>query len=221
VVDTNSAWMAARLNEIGVRVKQITSVSDDPAHIIEALNSARQRADVILLTGGLGPTRDDLTKETLCTYFDSGLKEDPKIVEDLDRYFRSRGRELTETNRKQAEVPVKSEAIYNHQGTAPGMWFEDAGQVFVSMPGVPYEMKAMMDQTVIPRLAEKFSLPRVFHFTIITTGVGESFLADLIKDWEDNLPPYIRLAYLPSVAMVKLRLSCYRADAEKEYIWFQ
>ncbi len=217
VVDTNSAWMAGKLNEIGVRVKQITSVSDDPVHITEALDAARKRADVILLTGGLGPTRDDLTKETLCNYFNSELQEDQKVVEDLTRFFISRGRELTEINRKQADMPVKCTPIYNHHGTAPGMWFEDEGKVFVSMPGVPYEMKAMMEERVIPDLSATFSLPKVFHYTIITTGVGESFLAELIREWEDQLPDFIKLAYLPSIAMVKLRLSCYGATEEKEH----
>jgi len=217
VVDTNSAWMAARLNEIGVKVKQITSVSDDISHIKQALDAARERADVLLLTGGLGPTRDDLTKETLCQYFDSELKEDPKIVAGLTAFFKSRGRELTEINRKQAEIPVKCEPIYNYHGTAPGMWFEEKGKVFVSMPGVPYEMKAMMDDAVIPKLSAAYKLPKVFHYTIITTGVGESFLAELISDWEDQLPEFIKLAYLPSIAMVKLRLSCYGADPEKEH----
>lgn len=216
VIDTNSAWMAARLNEIGVRVKQITSVSDEPGHITEALNAARKRADVILMTGGLGPTRDDLTKETLCKYFNSELQEDKRVVEDLTKYFISRGRELTEVNRKQAELPLKCKPIYNMHGTAPGMWFEDAGKIFVSMPGVPYEMKAMMEEWVIPDIATTFSLPKVFHYTIITTGVGESFLADIISDWEDQLPEFIKLAYLPSIAMVKLRLSCYGATPEKE-----
>jgi len=216
VVDTNSAWMAAKLNEVGIRVKQITSVSDESGHIMEALDAARKRADVILMTGGLGPTRDDLTKETLCRYFDSDLKTDQKIVEDLTVFFKSRGRELTEINRRQADVPVKCDTLYNPHGTAPGMWFHLDGKVFVSMPGVPYEMKAMMEEQVVPRLASEFHLPKVFHQTIFTTGVGESFLAEMISDWEDQLPPYIKLAYLPSIGSVKLRLSCYGADDEKE-----
>src|SRR4030095_4907762 len=171
--------------------------------------------NVILMTGGLGPTRDDLTKDTLCEYFESDLAADPKVVNDLTHYFKSRGRELTETNLRQAEMPVKCTPIYNHHGAAPGMWFDDNDQVFISMPGVPYEMKAMMDDKVLPDLASRFNLPGVFHYTIITTGVGESFLSDLINDWELNLPEYIKLAYLPSVGMVKLRLSCYTADKEK------
>lgn len=215
VVDTNSAWMAGRLNEMGIRVNQITSVGDNPDQICESLDLARKRSPIILMTGGLGPTTDDLTKDTLCRYFDSDLITDESIVDDLTRYFHSRGRELTATNLKQAEIPRKCKPVYNPHGTAPGMWFDDDGCIFVSMPGVPYEMKAMMDEKILPALAEKFKLPRVFHYTIITTGMGESFLADQIHDWEQNLPSYIRLAYLPSVAMVKLRLSCYGADTAK------
>ena len=215
VVDTNSAWMAGRLNEMGIRVSQITSVADDPGQICEALDNARKKSPLILITGGLGPTRDDLTKDTLCSYFDSDLITDNIIVDDLTKYFQSRGREITSTNLRQAEIPRKCKPVYNQHGTAPGMWFEEKGCIFISMPGVPYEMKAMMEEKILPALAEKFKLPRVFHQTIITTGVGESFLADRIQDWELNLPPYIRLAYLPSVAMVKLRLSCYGADEQK------
>lgn len=212
VIDTNSAWMATRLNETGLRVKQITSVSDDPVHITEALNLAKTRANIILITGGLGPTKDDLTKETLCKYFNSGLVEDPKIISHLSDYFKSRGRELTETNRHQAEIPDKCLPVYNNHGTAPGMWFEEAGMDFISMPGVPYEMKAMMDDFVIPRLAKKYKLPDVFHYTMITIGVGESFLSDILHEWESSLPSYIKLAYLPSIGIVKLRLSCYESN---------
>jgi len=212
VIDTNSAWMATRLNESGLRVKQITSVSDDKQHIIEALDQAKTRADIILITGGLGPTRDDLTKETLCNYFDSGLEVNQQVLNHLAAYFTSRGRELTETNRKQAEVPVKCITIFNNHGTAPGMLFNELGKVYVSMPGVPYEMKAMMDDFLLPWLSDKFKLPEVFHYTMNTIGVGESFLADLLYDWESALPPYIKLAYLPSIGTVKLRLSCYASD---------
>ncbi len=217
VIDTNSAWMATKLNDAGIRIRQITSVGDDPEQIREALDAARKRAELILITGGLGPTRDDLTKDTLCSYFDSKLTIDSKVVEDLTNYFTSRGRELTETNLRQAEIPVKCTPIYNPIGTAPGMWFEQDGSIFISMPGVPYEMKAMMEEKILPRLTERFKLPGVIHHTIITSGVGESFLADRIRDWELQLPSHIRLAYLPSVGMVKLRLSCYTADAAKEH----
>jgi nicotinamide-nucleotide amidase len=213
VIDTNSAWMATRLNESGLRVKQITSVSDDKKHIIEALDQAKTRADIILITGGLGPTKDDLTKDTLCEYFNSGLEVNQQVLEHLRAYFTSRGRELTETNRKQAEVPQKCTTIFNNHGTAPGMLFVESGKVYVSMPGVPYEMKAMMDDFVLPYLSDKFKLPEVFHYTMNTIGVGESFLADLLSEWESALPPHIKLAYLPSIGTVKLRLSCYASDS--------
>jgi nicotinamide-nucleotide amidase len=216
VIDTNSAWMATRLNESGFRVKQIISVSDDLAHICRSVDEALARVGIVLLTGGLGPTRDDLTKDALCSYFSCGLVTDDRIIDDLTRYFSQRGRPLTETNRKQAEVPEKCRPLYNQHGTAPGMWFDPpGGKVLVSMPGVPYEMKAMMDEQVLPELRERFRLPPVYHQTIITTGVGESYLADQIREWEVALPEHIRLAYLPSVGMVKLRLSCYGATEEK------
>jgi len=216
VVDTNSAWMARKLNESGISITRITTVQDQTGKIIEAVDQARRDADIVLMTGGLGPTRDDLTKEALCTYFNSALKEDPQIVESLTAYFTSRGRELTETNRKQAEVPVKCTPIYNNHGTAPGMWFEDQGQIFVSMPGVPYEMMAMMEDYIIPEVNKRFSLPRVFHSTLLTVGVGESYLSDLIRSWELSLPEFIKLAYLPSLGSVRLRLSCYDSDPQRE-----
>jgi len=216
VIDTNSAWMARKLNETGISVTRIATSQDQIDKIIVAINDARKTAKIILMTGGLGPTRDDLTKDALCKYFDSGLKEDPKIVHSLSEYFKSKGRELTVTNRKQAEVPVKCTPVYNDHGTAPGMWFEDGGQIFVSMPGVPYEMMAMMDDYVIPELAKRFSLPRVYHSTLLTVGVGESYLSDLIRNWETSLPDYIKLAYLPSLGSVRLRLSCYDSDPDRE-----
>ncbi len=217
VIDTNSAWMATRLNEAGIRVKQMTSVSDDPEHITKELKAALNRSAIVLITGGLGPTKDDLTKDTLCRFFNTTLVEDPKVVHDLTVYFKSRGRELTETNRKQAEIPANCTPVYNKNGTAPGMWFDFEGKVIVSMPGVPYEMKAMMDEIVIPKLSSLFQLPIVSHQTIITTGVGESFLSDLLEPWETRLPPYFKLAYLPSTGMVRLRLSCYQSNDSLEF----
>jgi nicotinamide-nucleotide amidase len=216
VVDTNSAWMATRLNESGIRVTRITTVSDSELAIIDAINKAVADADIVLITGGLGPTRDDLTKDTLCKFFNVKLVTDQKVEKDLENYFKSRGRTLTDTNRKQAEIPANCTPIYNNNGTAPGMWFEENGKVFASMPGVPYEMKAMMDEFVIPRLSSMFNLPRVFHQTIITVGVGESYLSDMLTAWELALPEYIKLAYLPSVGMVRLRLSCYESSPERE-----
>ena len=207
VIDTNSAWMGQKLNSIGVKVKQITSVSDDAEHIIAALTEARKRADLIFITGGLGPTKDDITKITLCRYFNTSLRFDEKSFEVITEIFKARGRGVTDTNRKQAEVPSTCEVLLNKWGTAPGMWFDDEGKVFVSMPGVPYEMKGIMENEVLPRLIDKFKLPPIQHRTILTQGIGESNLSDLISSWEDKLPPYMKLAYLPSPGMVRLRIS--------------
>ena len=207
VIDTNSAWMGQKLNSIGVKVKQITSVSDDAEHIIAALTEARKRADLIFITGGLGPTKDDITKITLCRYFNTSLRFDEKSFEVITEIFKARGRGVTDTNRKQAEVPSNCEVLLNKWGTAPGMWFDDEGKVFVSMPGVPYEMKGIMENEVLPRLINRFKLPPIQHRTILTQGIGESNLSDLISSWEDKLPPYMKLAYLPSPGMVRLRIS--------------
>ncbi|MEO8149295.1 MAG: competence/damage-inducible protein A [Bacteroidia bacterium] len=216
VVDTNSAWMSQQLNFAGFKVKQITSVSDDEQHIINALDEAAKRADVILITGGLGPTKDDITKNTLCKYFNTSLVFNEEAFKNLEQLFKMRGREVTPTNRKQAEVPVNCEVLQNKNGTAPGMWFEHEEKVFVSMPGVPYEMKSMMSDAVIPRLKGKFETPYIVHKTILTQGVGESFLSDIISDWEDSLPSHMKLAYLPSAGMVRLRLTAMSADADLE-----
>jgi nicotinamide-nucleotide amidase len=219
VYDTNSGWIAREMNSIGVRINQFITVNDRSDHILGAVSDALSRADIVLITGGLGPTRDDLTKETLAGFFKSRLIEDSRVLEELENYFASRGRKLTETNRKQALVPDNCEVLYNANGTAPGMWFEKDEKVLVSMPGVPHEMKAMMKQHVIPKIISRFNLPEVFHHTIMTTGVGESFLSDIISEWETSLPGYIRLAYLPSPGLVRLRLSCYNSNpAVKEEI---
>jgi nicotinamide-nucleotide amidase len=207
IVDTNSAWMAQQLNLTGIKVKQITSVSDNAGHIIQALNAASAQSDIILMTGGLGPTSDDLTKPVLCQYFKTGLRFDEIAYRDIEALFKARGKEVTPINRMQAEVPENCVTIYNKYGTAPGMWFEENGKIYISLPGVPHEMKAMMTHFVLPRLSEKFRLPPVIHKTVLTQGIGESALADKIKSWEETLPPEIKLAYLPSVGMVRLRLS--------------
>jgi nicotinamide-nucleotide amidase len=210
IVDTNSAWIGTQLNLTGIKVKQISSVSDDSDHILKALKEAESRADIILITGGLGPTKDDITKKTLATYFNVGMvihKETESMIRD---FFAKRGKELTELNRKQSEVPENCEVILNHNGTAPGMWFEKNNKIYVSMPGVPYEMKAIMENDVIPKLKKRFSLPAIYHKTLLTNGIGESFLAEKIEVWEDSLASMnLKLAYLPSPGMVRLRLSGY------------
>ncbi|MFY9310797.1 MAG: competence/damage-inducible protein A [Bacteroidia bacterium] len=208
IVDTNSAYMATLLNLNGISVKQISSVSDNREHILKALDEARLRADIILMTGGLGPTKDDITKKTLCEYFNTTTRFDNEVYQDVVAIFEAYGKQVTPVNRLQAEVPEICITIRNHHGTAPGMWFENNGNVFVSMPGVPYEMKAMMKNQVLPRLKEQYKLPAIVHKTVLTQGLGESYLSDLIADWENRLTKEnIKLAYLPSPGMVRLRLS--------------
>jgi nicotinamide-nucleotide amidase len=208
VVDTNSAFIATKLNEAGIHVHQITSVSDNREHIIEALHKASQKADLILMTGGLGPTNDDITKLTLCEYFNVGLKFDAEAYKDVEHMFKIRGREVTEINRRQADLPENCSALRNKNGTAPGMWFDVAGKIYVSMPGVPYEMKALMEDEVIPKLKKQFTLPVIVHRNVLTIGIGESMLAEKIIAWENSLSQdNIKLAYLPSIGMVRLRLS--------------
>ncbi|MBF8962020.1 competence/damage-inducible protein A [Pontibacter sp. FD36] len=215
IVDTNSAWMGTELTKIGVRVKQITSISDEASHIVQALDYARSRADIILITGGLGPTKDDLTKNVLADYFHTELQLDEQSLADVTELFKSRGYELTELNRQQAFLPASCTPVRNVLGTAPGMWFEDAGKVFVSMPGVPFEMKRMMEDTVLPQLKAYFKTPHIIHKVIQTVGIPESMLAEKLEDWETSLPAHIRLAYLPHLGGVRLRLTGTSDHAEQ------
>ena len=209
IVDTNSAWMAAQLNNIGIRIKQISSVSDDREHILTALAEAAKRAEVILITGGLGPTKDDITKKTLAEYFNAGMVENKEALENVYNIFAKYNRPMLDVNRLQALVPENCEVILNNNGTAPGMWFNEGGKIYVSMPGVPHEMMYMMEESVIPKLKSTLELPFIIHKTILTVGEGESYLAERIADIEDALPPHIKLAYLPKLGQVRLRLSGY------------
>jgi len=213
IVDTNSAWMAGRLNDIGIRVKQISSVSDNEQHIKAAIDEANGRADIILITGGLGPTKDDITKKTIAEYFHVGLVENKDALANVTAIFARYNRPLLEVNRLQAQVPENCEVILNKNGTAPGMWFHENGKIYVSMPGVPHEMMYMMDDEVLPKLKSSLKLPFIIHKTILTAGEGESFLAEKIAGIEDSLPPFIKLAYLPKLGQVRLRLSGYGEDA--------
>ncbi len=207
IVDTNSAWMAKELNKIGMGVKQITSVSDDALHIIDALNEAQKRADVILITGGLGPTKDDITKLTLSKYFNMPLRQDKVTLDHITSIFTRLNRPMIEANIRQADVPDGCTVIQNVNGTAPCMWFEQSGKIIVSMPGVPFEMMYLMEDEIIPRLKNAFSLPFIVHQTILTAGLGESFLAKEIAEIEDNMPRHLKLAYLPKLGQVRLRIS--------------
>ncbi len=207
IVDTNSQWMAVELNKIGVSVYQITSIQDDEEHILNAFKDAESRADVVLVTGGLGPTKDDITKHTFAKYFSDKLVLNTAVVEHVKEMFSARNIPFSELNRLQGLVPSKCTVLHNDLGTAPGMLFDERNTIFVSMPGVPYEMKALMKNKVIPFLKDKFTLPFIRHKTIITCGIGESALAEKIENWEIKLPSFIGLAYLPSPGKVKLRLS--------------
>jgi nicotinamide-nucleotide amidase len=207
VINTNASWMAKALNECGVDVRQITSVSDTAGEITRALKEAEERADLILITGGLGPTHDDITKDILCEYFHTELVEDEKVLESIHSFFQRKGLDLTELNRRQALVPKGSTVINNPLGTAPGLAFHKNGKLFVAMPGVPYEMKHIMETFVLPWLQNNYPGSIILHKTIMTQGIGESFLAAKIAEWVDNLPSEIKLAYLPSPGIVRLRLS--------------
>lgn len=207
IVDTNSAWMATELNKVGVKVKQITSISDDAQHIITALDEAQNRADIILITGGLGPTKDDITKHTLSNYFNMPLRLDEVTLAHVKQFFEKLNRPMIDVNIKQAEVPDGCTVIMNKNGTAPCMWFERNNKIIVSMPGVPFEMKYLMGEEIIPRILERFKMPFIVHQSILTVGLGESFLAEQIAAIEEALPTYIKLAYLPKLGQVRLRLS--------------
>lgn len=207
IVDTNGQWMGAALSDAGIKVIRKTTVGDVEGEILSAFREAEARADIVLITGGLGPTSDDLTKPCLAKHFDCDLRLHEGALAEVSEFFASRGRTLTDINRQQAFLPSCCEKITNRMGTAPGMWFSRNGKVFVSMPGVPHEMKCIMSEIIIPKLKDTFQTPSIHHTVVRTAGIGESFLAEKISAWEKSLPPHIRLAYLPGYGEVKLRLT--------------
>ncbi|MFT3947638.1 MAG: competence/damage-inducible protein A [Agriterribacter sp.] len=207
VVDTNSAWMAQELNKTGIWLRRRIAVGDSKDEIVNALNTEMQDASIILITGGLGPTADDITKPVLADYFSGKLVIDKGALENVQKIFERLNRPMIERNMKQAEVPDVCTVIPNKRGTAPGMWFEKDGKIIVSMPGVPHEMKGMMTDYVIPRLQQYFTFPFIDHRTLLTAGIGESFIAEKIQDWENGLPSNFKLAYLPNYGMVRLRIT--------------
>lgn len=215
VVDTNSAWLGSTLGDDGIKVIQITSVQDHAAQIVQAVNDALSRADIVLMTGGLGPTKDDITKKTLAEMFGMKLVRNEQVYEMVGKQLALRGIAFTELNQGQALVPDGCTVLPNRNGTAPGMWFERDGKVLISMPGVPFEMKALVKDEVLPRLRKHFALDANVHRTIITFGLAESILADTIASWEEALPSYLHLAYLPSALCIRLRLSAYEIDRQK------
>jgi nicotinamide-nucleotide amidase len=214
IVDTNSAWMAKKLNDEGINVRQITSISDQPGHIVATLNDSGRKAGIVLVTGGLGPTKDDRTKSALCTFFSTQLVENKEVLEQIIKLLTPRGVVINTLNREQALVPATATILPNKQGTAPGLMFNHEGTIFVFMPGVPFEMKYLMEQEVLPRIKMLFNTSTIIHRTVLTQGLPESMLAERIADWEDRLPESISLAYLPSPESVRLRLSARGEDEE-------
>ena len=212
VVDTNSAWMGQELNKNGIWVAHRIAVGDVREDIWQALDEEFRRSQIILITGGLGPTADDITKPLLCEYFGGRLVVDPGALDNVKKIFARLQRPMIDRNLQQAEVPDTCTVIQNQRGTAPGMWFEKEGRIFVSMPGVPHEMKGMMTDSVIPNLRGRFRLPFIAHRTLLTAGIGESFLAEHIAAFETALPASIKLAYLPNYGMVRLRLTIHGED---------
>ncbi|MGW8122971.1 competence/damage-inducible protein A [Roseivirga echinicomitans] len=212
ILDTNTQYMSYALDQLGIRVIRHTTMGDNEPDILNAFKEAESSADLVLITGGLGPTNDDLTMPSLAKYFGCEIVENPIVLTHIKHYFEMRGREFTEMNKRQALVPEIAEVIHNSLGTAPCTWYERNGKVFVSMPGVPHEMKNVMKEYVIPKVQAYFQTPVIYHKMIRTVGIGESYLAEKIKDWEDALPPHIRLAYLPSIGHVRLRLTAFGDD---------
>lgn len=208
IVNTNAVFIAKELNKIGIEVVQITSISDKKEAIVRCLDDAQQRAQVIILTGGLGPTKDDLTKHTLCAYFDDVLVKNEEVLEHIEAMFKKYvPTPINDENRKQALLPSKAKVLENKMGTASGMWFEVEDRVVISLPGVPFEMKALISNEVVPALQQHYTRPYIIHKTVLTYGLGESVIAERIEDWENNLPVDIKLAYLPNIGRVRLRLS--------------
>lgn len=214
IVDTNSQWIGTELNKIGVSVYQISSIQDNKQHILNALKEAQSRADIIIITGGLGPTKDDITKYTIAEYFSDTLTLNENVVNHIQKLFTKYKIPFGELNRLQGMIPTKATVLENAYGTAPGMWFFENETIFVSLPGVPNEMKGLMQSEVLPRIQKRFKLPFIIHKTIMTYGMGESSLAERIEDFENNLPEFIKLAYLPNYGKVRLRLSA-KGDDKK------
>lgn len=207
IVNSNAAWIAEQLNGAGIDVRQISVVSDAESEILRMLSDAFERSDLLILTGGLGPTRDDVTKVALCRFFNTNLVLNNEVLEDIKALFSRRNIGLSELNRQQAMVPEGALVLRNKNGTAPGLWFQRQQKTCVAMPGVPFEMKAIMEDCVLPELKKRPQQKFIIHRTILTQGIGESFLSEIIANWENNLHPFIKLAYLPSAGQVRLRLS--------------
>lgn len=215
IVDTNSGFIAKSLDKIGVEISEMISISDDKNHILDTFKKLQDKVDLVIVTGGLGPTKDDVTKKTFCDYFEDELVVDQKVLahvtELIEGFYK---RPITQMNIDQALVPSKCTVLHNAVGTAPGMWVKKEGTVFISLPGVPYEMKYLVEKEIIPKVVREYSRPYIIHKTILTYGQGESMVAERIEAWEDNLPEFLKLAYLPSPGRVRLRISARGTDKE-------
>ena len=219
IVNTNAVFLSKALNKIGIEIVQITSVSDDKAHIVHALDASKQRAEIAIITGGLGPTKDDITKHTLCEFFNTSLEMHEPTLEKIKAFFALRNRPMLESNNLQAELPMSCQILENNYGTAAGMWFERDHTIYISLPGVPYEMKGIMSEEAIPKLQSLFELKSMYYKTAMTQGKGESFLAEIIKEWEEKVySKGLSLAYLPSPGLVKLRITSTNGDNDADAI---
>lgn len=213
IVDTNSGYIAKALDRIGIQTHEMRSISDDKKHILDTFGRLQNQVDLVVITGGLGPTKDDITKKTFCDYFDDELVEDQAVLkhvtEIIENFYK---RPINQLNKEQALVPSKCEVLFNKMGTAPGMWMKKENTVFISLPGVPYEMKYLIDHQIVPKLVKEYQRPYIVHKTILTYGQGESMVAERIENWENSLPSFIKLAYLPAPGRVRLRLTARGAD---------
>ncbi|MFY7956635.1 MAG: competence/damage-inducible protein A, partial [Flavobacterium macrobrachii] len=208
IIDTNSGYIAKALDKIGVQTHEMISISDDKQHIVDTFEKLQNKVDLVIITGGLGPTKDDITKKTFCDYFDDVLIEDKAVLAHVTELIEGiYKRPISQLNKEQALVPSKCTVLYNKMGTAPGMWMKKENTVFVSLPGVPYEMKYLVDNEIVPKIVQEYERPYIIHKTILTYGQGESLVAERIENWENNLPEFIKLAYLPSPGRVRLRLT--------------
>ena len=216
IVDTNSGFIAKSLDKIGVEIKEMISISDDKKHIFDTFAALQNKVDLVIVTGGLGPTKDDITKKTFCDYFEDELVVDQKVLAHVTQLIEGfYKRTITQINKDQALVPSKCTVLHNQVGTAPGMWMKKENTVFISLPGVPYEMKYLVEHEIIPKVVQEYKRPYIIHKTILTYGQGESMVAERIEEWENNLPEFIKLAYLPAPGKVRLRLSARGTDKEK------
>lgn len=216
IVDTNSAFIAKSLDRIGVEVAEMLSISDDKKHILDTFSQLQNKVDVVIVTGGLGPTKDDVTKKTFCEYFNDELVVDQKVLahvtELIEGFYK---RPISQLNKDQALVPSTCTVLHNKVGTAPGMWMKKENTVFISLPGVPYEMKYLVEEEIIPKIVREYKRPYIIHKTILTYGQGESLVAERIEHWENNLPEFIKLAYLPNPGRVRLRMTARGTDREE------